>query len=209
VAALFAVDIDYAGLCYAIAVLMPAGVTLWQAFRSRRRHRVGLQLAGLALLVYGLVTGLLATRVAGLASLTLPLQVIRGLCGLGVMAGGWLYARGQVLRGPRALLIRRGFLCAGFGLLLGSGWILVDGRVRAANAATVQCAVEVGHDVQADNEADAGAADSDEANGPAKVHGKPGTWKQYSSQRLWTGLPVLLGVFLLIAVTVAVSVIRS
>jgi hypothetical protein len=209
VAAFFAVDIDYAGLCYALAVLMPAGVTVWQAFRSRRRRRVGLQLAGLALLAYGLVTGLLATRVAGLASLTLPLQVIRGLCVLGVTAGGWLYARGQVLRGPRALLIRRGFLCAGFGLLLGSGWILVDGHARAANAAIVQCAVEIGRNVQADSEAGAEAADPDETDSPAKVRGKPGTWKQYSSQRLWTGLPVLLGVFLLIAVTVAVSVIRS
>jgi hypothetical protein len=210
VTARFAADVDYAGLCYAIAVLIPAGVALWQASHSHRRSsRLGLRLAGLALLVYGLATGLLVTRGAGLAALTLPVQVLRGLGVLGVMAGGWLCGKDRGLRGPRSLLIRRGLLCAGFGLLLGSGWILVDGRARAADAATGRCVVEVARGVQAESEVGAGAVDLPEADSPAKVHGKPGTWEQYSSQRLWTGLPVLLGIFLLIAATVAVSAIRS
>jgi hypothetical protein len=171
-----------------------AGLALWQASRSAPRGSgAALRAAALALLIYAAAAGLVAPKAtffpaswlheeAFSAAAGAHIQLVRAICAMMALTGIWAHQRRLAPLARRAGLVQRWLYPAVFVLLvavgwLASGWYSHDAVAEMREelpAPAKAVAIQVTEDQQADSAAVSAA------------------WIRASSQRLRTGLPVVV-----------------
>jgi hypothetical protein len=134
-------DLDYRLVIYSFAFLAMAGLALRQASRPwAGKQKMGMRMAGLGLLGQGLIfaaaaptstllTAWLWTGVTA-ASVGRPIDVLRVVCGLAVVAGLVLYWRGRKPLSIKFGWMRQAVFPVTCLVLVAIGWIAVDRRER-------------------------------------------------------------------------------